>query len=59
MQLEEIVDSAEVPAGLIGVDVVVAEVVPQEASALLKLLADDLPLERFGLGHLVRYSTRM
>ena len=53
MPLEEVVDSAEVSAELVGIMVVVGEVVPQEASAMLRLLADRLPLERFGLAHLV------
>ena len=54
MPLREVVDLAEESVEPAGLPVVVGEVAPQEASAVLRLLAELLPLERFGLAHLVR-----
>jgi tRNA-specific adenosine deaminase 3 len=54
MLFEEVIDIDPVPADEKYISVVVAEIPPPRASALLQLLSDKLPLERFNLEHLKR-----
>lgn len=54
MTLEEVLGREDArPVERVLVDVVVGEVLPREASSVLRLLAETLPLDRFGLSHLV------